>query len=577
MSYGIFNEEKDRVDSTGLLRACYREKYLVVMELPKNKTRIGEETLKSQYKKLARIHHPDKGGNVSWFQELNRAYTELSKNEKIYQDIDEKRKAEVRAFSKCDDMFKKFLSKKNAKKPGSMTENIIMKRKSPKPKPFVPQKNEKKTPRKEPVKTWSPSFVKNSKYILNPIELVLEASLSDIYNGSVEFQDWEKLTQKEWDRLNNVWSVSFELKFPCIDCRESICTLHKRNTPGNPCEYSVKMREVVKYLPGSLDGDKMYLQFKIPFNIWSALTENNSQVNMCENIQRDKEKINQHILRYFSDQTAKGNEDTIQCDPYYFVRVNVTLVEKKPKQYYHLFQNNGYYHKFLRKPVDPVKRRLYQSKEMSSEQMNIYNRTNADLFYKMNITMEQALTSSCFLIPHINGKEYIELDPEPHCIPMKYKLTLSGNGMPILKSFDQRDDKQEFGDLIVIINVQYPNFFICPDQEQRNTLLGLLSKSLSYDNDCIDPETDKKVSSDNEIFNVTIVDKHKEDAQFNKECEKKDLAEEKENDDHVGKKRKSPYSDQDKDENNDNSSRPVYRTRSYYKRTGKHANHVYMD
>lgn len=34
----------------------------------------SEEELKKEYKKLARVYHPDKGGNTALMQELNREY-----------------------------------------------------------------------------------------------------------------------------------------------------------------------------------------------------------------------------------------------------------------------------------------------------------------------------------------------------------------------------------------------------------------------------------------------------------------------------------------------------------------------
>ena len=43
----------------------------------------SKEDIKKAYRRLAHIHHPDKGGRAQKFSELNKAYSELMKDEGI--------------------------------------------------------------------------------------------------------------------------------------------------------------------------------------------------------------------------------------------------------------------------------------------------------------------------------------------------------------------------------------------------------------------------------------------------------------------------------------------------------------
>jgi len=48
-----------------------------ILEIPQGSSAY---VIKSAYRKLAHIHHPDKGGDAKKFSEINRAYSELTKN-----------------------------------------------------------------------------------------------------------------------------------------------------------------------------------------------------------------------------------------------------------------------------------------------------------------------------------------------------------------------------------------------------------------------------------------------------------------------------------------------------------------
>lgn len=50
-----------------------------ILELDKN---ANDKEIKKQYKKLAMIHHPDRGGDASKFKEISDAYDILSDKEK---------------------------------------------------------------------------------------------------------------------------------------------------------------------------------------------------------------------------------------------------------------------------------------------------------------------------------------------------------------------------------------------------------------------------------------------------------------------------------------------------------------
>jgi molecular chaperone DnaJ len=63
-----------------------KKDYYELLELSKNDKNLSKDEfkskLKSNYKKLCKIHHPDKGGDENAFKEVNEAYEVLSDNDK---------------------------------------------------------------------------------------------------------------------------------------------------------------------------------------------------------------------------------------------------------------------------------------------------------------------------------------------------------------------------------------------------------------------------------------------------------------------------------------------------------------
>jgi DnaJ domain len=52
-------------------RTQYRPQYLVDLDLPQD---ASEEQIKSQFRRLAKVHHPDCGGDAEVFKRLMAAY-----------------------------------------------------------------------------------------------------------------------------------------------------------------------------------------------------------------------------------------------------------------------------------------------------------------------------------------------------------------------------------------------------------------------------------------------------------------------------------------------------------------------
>ncbi len=60
------------------------ENYYLILQLKPGAT---QEEIKKSFRRLAHIHHPDKGGNPEKFKEISAAYSYLQKNPQPAQNL----------------------------------------------------------------------------------------------------------------------------------------------------------------------------------------------------------------------------------------------------------------------------------------------------------------------------------------------------------------------------------------------------------------------------------------------------------------------------------------------------------
>lgn len=75
--------------------------YYDILNIPKN---ASEDEIKKSYRRLASLHHPDKGGTTEKFQEIEEAYRVLSDPQKRYQYDN----TDTQGTVNIDDIFKNF-------------------------------------------------------------------------------------------------------------------------------------------------------------------------------------------------------------------------------------------------------------------------------------------------------------------------------------------------------------------------------------------------------------------------------------------------------------------------------------
>jgi len=91
-----------------------------------------------------------------------------------------------------------------------------------------------------------------------------------------------------------------------------------------------------------------------------------------------------------------------------------------------------------------------------------FERKGADLYYKLNISLLEALTGFETVINHFNGKSFVVKSKPGEIINPNGKKTVKGLGMPFLENSHQS------GNLFIQFNVDFPKVL---DQTQKEELL----------------------------------------------------------------------------------------------------------